>query len=216
MFSSKRKIRAIWYFLKFNGSLLYILGLSIWFGSLVFFGVGVAPIHFNLADAWDMSGSNPLFPGQPVSPETIGGALTAASIERLNLIEVSSAILMTLGLVLLWIPRVNHTRWLFWLTVTLAINIGIMIIYLFFIGERLFEIQQTVPLDFSITDPGLKTNVRKEFDSLHFWYSTLTKCNLAILFVNFILLSAQVSSDRIKRLKLSKLAHSHYQLDDEQ
>jgi len=199
MLLSKRKIRAIWYFLKFNGSLLYILGLSVWFGSLVFFGAGVAPIHFNLAEAWDLTGTNPAVRGQSISPETIGGALTAASIQRLNMIEVAAALFMTLGLAMLWIPRANHKKWLMSLTGTLAINIAIMTIYVFVIGERLFEIQQTVPLDFTISNPAEKPNIHKEFDTLHQWYSILTKINLFMLFVNFIILSAQEASTRVKK-----------------
>lgn len=210
MLLSKRKIRAIWYFLKFNGSLLYILGLSVWFGSLVFFGAGVAPVHFNLAEAWELTGTNPLMSGQPISPETIGGALTAASIQRLNMIEVAAALLMTVGLAMLWIPRVNHTKWLMLLTCTLAANIAIMLIYVFIIGERLFEIQQTVPLDFSISQPAEQSAVHKEFDALHQWYSNFTKANLVILFVNFVILSAQEASTRVKRLKFSKLSHAHF------
>ena len=208
MLTIKRKIRSLWFILKFNGSILFLLGLSVWFGSLVFFGAGVAPVHFNLAEAWEMSGNNPLMPAQPVYPETIGGALTANAIERLNIVEMASAIAMTLGLALLWIPRINQTRWLIFLTATLAVNIALMIVYILFIGERLFEIQQTIPLDFSISNASEKSAIHKEFDTLHYWYSMLTKINLFVLFIHFILLSAQMAQNRVRRLSISSLTES--------
>mgnify|MGYP006425162887 FL=1 len=213
MLKVKRKIRSLWFILKFNGSILFLLGLSVWFGSLVFFGAGVAPVHFNLAEAWEMSGNNPFMPAQPVYPETIGGALTANTIERLNIVEMASAIAMTLGLALLWIPRINQTRWLIFLTATLAVNIALLIVYVFFIGERLFEIQQTIPLDFSISNASEKSAIHKEFDTLHYWYSMLTKINLFVLFIHFILLSVQMAQNRVRRLSVSSLTESQFASD---
>jgi len=212
---SMGKIRVTWYILKSSGTFLFTLGLALWFGSLVFFGLGVAPVNFSIAESWELTGSNPHLVEQNITPQTVAGALTGASIERLEMLEFIAAILMSFGIGLLWIPRSNQTKWLLSETFFLLISILLLSYSAFMVGDRLVEIQQTVPIDFSITDPSLKSAIHLEFDKLHERYSTLTKVNMFFLFMQFVLLTFQISSNRIQRLAFSGPPRVHYEIIEE-
>jgi len=206
------KIRVTWFFLKSSGTFLFILGLSIWFGSLIFFGFGVAPVNFNIAEAWELTGINPQMPKQNVVYQTVAGALTGTSIQRLNILEITSAFMMAVGIMLLWIPRNNQSRWLLAETITLFFSITLLAYYMFYVGDRLFEIQQTIPVDFSITKDAAKSAAHLEFDRLHNLYTTLTKINLFLLLLQFIFFTFQISSNRVNRLLFSGPPRVHYEV----
>ena len=209
------KIRVTWFILKSSGTFLFTLGLALWFGSVVFFGLGVAPVNFSIAESWELTGTNPELIEQNITPQTIAGALTGASIQRLEMLEFIAAILMSFGIGLLWVPRSNQTKWLLAETFFLLISILLLSYSAFMVSDRLFEIQQTVPIDFSVADSELRSTVHLEFDQLHNLYSTLTKVNLFFLFMQFVLLTLQISSNRIERLAFSGPPRVHYEIIEE-
>ena len=51
----------------------------------------------------------------------------------------------------------------------------------------MFEIQNTIPIDFSIVNEELKSSLHKEFDLLHKQYSRFVSFNAILAFVQIVL-----------------------------
>jgi hypothetical protein len=164
-----------------------LLGIAVWFGSLVFFAAGVAPVNFEIAQAWELTGENPVQPEQPIGYRTIGGALTQESLSRLNTIELIGMIFASLGLFMAWVSKPNRNGWLIAQTLLLATMILLYLIYAFKISGRMHEIQASVLLDFTIEEMSKKPPLHLEFDRLHEQYSTFVSINAFLLFTQIIL-----------------------------
>ena len=215
MFKSVSKIRATWFFLKSIGLTLFTLGLALWFGGIAFLGYGVAPVNFYMAESWELTGQNPALPNQKVTYRTVGGALTGKSIQRLNDIEMVSAVMMTVGLLFLWVPRNNRDKWLMAQTVALSGSILLLMIYSFNVGEELFELQATEPIDFSVRDPDQQSAVHQRFNELHDRYSNLTKVNMMLLLSQFFFLAFQTASQKMRTLNFARLTRLEEDTEEE-
>ena len=168
---------------------LFLLGISVWLGSLVFLAYGVAPVNFKIAEEWSLEGTNPQHPEQNVNYRTIGGAFTAVSISRLATIELLGIILATLGLFLAWMPQHNRNFLLFAKTTGLALMVLIFMIYTQKFGARMEEIRAASTLDFSITDEALKPAEHLEFDDLHRRYTLFASINVVMCVFQLLLMS---------------------------
>lgn len=168
---------------------LFLLGISVWFGSLVFFAAGVAPVNFEIAQTWELTGENPQQPEQPIGYRTIGGALTQESLARLNTVELIGILLSTIGLFMAWVSKQNRNGFLITQTLVLACMILIYLIYAFQISGRMHEIQSSVVLDFTLEKMSEKPALHQEFDRLHERYTTFTSINAFLLFAQIILFS---------------------------
>ncbi|TNE71216.1 hypothetical protein EP331_09965 [bacterium] len=167
----------------------FILGISIWFGALVFFAFGAAGIPFKIANTWSLTGVNPTMPEQIVSYRTVGGAITSQMLIKLNQIEIIALFLTSVALFLAWIPEHNRSTLLLFQTLIMASMGILLLIYMEKIGVRMFEIQSTIPIDFSITDESLKLAAHKEFEVLHKRYSSLVSANAILAFLQILLFS---------------------------
>ncbi len=166
----------------------FLLGISIWFGSLVFFAIG-AGIPFQIAKSWNLTGLNPDLPSQLINYRTIGGAITSQFILRLNNLESIALFLTVFAFLLAWIPEHNR-NWMLLVQTLIMATMGIcLLIYSQKIGARMFEIQHSIPIDFSIVNDELKSSLHREFDSLHKQYSRFVSVNAILAFIQIILFS---------------------------
>lgn len=182
--------------LQVTGHFLFLLGISIWFGALVFLGYGVAPVNFSTAEAWEMTGTNPAHPEIEQHARNIGGELTARSIERLNQLEMIAILLCGIGLAIFWFVRFNRPHLLIAQTSILCLMIVIFLIYGHYIANELAEIRALYPLDFAVTDELEKSVQRLRFDSLHQWYTRLSGVNIILALSQIALSAAQYSGLR--------------------
>jgi len=166
--------------------IFFILGISVWFGALVFFAIG-AGIPFQIAKSWNLTGVNPDLPSQIINYRTIGGAITSQFILRLNVLESIALFLTVFAFILAWIPEHNR-NWMLLVQTLIMATMGIfLLIYSQKIGARMFEIQNTIPIDFSIVNEELKSSLHKEFDLLHKQYSRFVSFNAILAFVQIVL-----------------------------
>lgn len=164
----------------------FLLGLSLWFGALIFFASS-AGIPFQIAKTWHLTGVNPELPTQIVSYRTIGGAITADMLLKLNILESIALGLTLLGFLLAWMPEHNRNWMLLVQTLVMAAMGIILLIYSQKIGVRMMEIKSTIPIDFSIENPDLKSSLHKEFDLLHKQYTRFVSINAILAFAQLIL-----------------------------
>ncbi len=168
---------------------LFILGISLWLGGIVFLGYGVAPVNFQTSAEWELEGENPHLPDQPVNYRTIGGELTAESINRLNHLELAGFLLAVVGLAISWYPRWNINTNLITRTILLIAMGALLFYYSGIIGERLNEIRTTVPLDFTDTDASEIHAEQEEFDRLHARYTRLSSITAMLCLAQLALAS---------------------------
>ncbi len=154
-------------------------------------GYGVAPVNFEVAESWQLEGKNPLLPDQHVNERTIGGELTAYSINRLNHIEFFGFALALLGIAASWYPSGKISKLLIFRTILLLVMGTLLFYYAEIIGGRLNEIRMTVPLDFTTDQPDMIPDEQEEFDRLHSRYTQLTSVN-AVFCVMQIALAAWI------------------------
>lgn len=168
---------------------LFILGISLWFGGIVFLGYGVAPVNFQTAEQWELQGENPHLPDQPVNYRTIGGELTAEAINRLNHLELAGFVLAVMGLAISWYPRWNINANLITRTILLVIMGILLFYYSEVIGGRLNEIRTTIPLDFTDIDGAQIPPEQQEFDRLHNRYTQLSSVTALLCIAQLALAS---------------------------
>ncbi|MCC5933249.1 MAG: hypothetical protein JJU35_03315 [Balneolales bacterium] len=165
--------------------LLILLGAGIWLGGFIMLGYGVAPVNFGIAQQWELEGSNPAMPEQPVSYRTIGGELTGNSILRLNMMESLSLFLIVIGMVLAWNTKAGTDRNLIFRTIVVLLVTAAFYYYAIRVGGRLTELRSTVPIDFSITENALKSVAHLEFDRLHKTYTRVAGFTMGLLALLF-------------------------------
>lgn len=168
---------------------LFFLGMGIWLGGIVFLGYGVAPVNFQTAEEWQLTGENPNLSDQQVNERTIGGELTAESINRLNHLEYAGIMLALAGLALSWAQSGNRGKLLITRTVLLLAMGVLLVYYAEFIGGRLNEIRETVALDFTTTHPDMIPEEQEEFDRLHSRYTQLSSITALLCVVQLALAS---------------------------
>lgn len=169
--------------------ILFLLGLSLWLGSLIMFGFGVAPTSFAIAKSWDLTGINPDLPQQIVNYKTIGGALTSNVLLRMNQIEVVALSLISIAFLLAWMPSHSRNQYLLVQTFVAAAMAIVFLIYTEKIGARMFEIQNTIPIDYSIVEKSMQIPEHLEFNKLHKIYSRLVSLNVFLGFILLVLFS---------------------------
>jgi hypothetical protein len=177
----------------------FIVGISVWFGALVFFALG-AGISFQIAKSWKLTGINPDLPTQLINYRTIGGAITSQFILRLNMLETVALLMTVFGILLAWIPEHNR-NWMLMVQTLIMATMGIfLLIYSQKIGVRMSEIQTSIPIDFSIEQEELKSSLHREFDSLHKQYSRFVSFNAILAFAQLILFSINpLAKSKIKK-----------------
>lgn len=152
-------------------------------------GYGVAPINFEVAKSWQLEGENPHLPNQHVNERTIGGELTANSINRLNHLEFLGFVLALLGIAASWYPSGKISKLLIFRTVLLLMMGILLFYYAEIIGGRINEIRMTVPLDFTTYQMDMIPDEQVEFDQLHTRYTQLTSVNAIFCVVQIALAS---------------------------
>lgn len=177
---------------------LFISGISIWLGSLIFFAYGVAPVNFSIARTWNLDGVNPQHIEQTVTYKTIGGALTQQSLKRLNILEFCAILLCSAGLILAWMPKHNRNLYLLSQTVIMSIITLLFIINFEAIFHTMLDLQTNYILDFTITDPTLQSAPQIEFNRLHKLYSTIESTIAVLLITQLILFSVNPIAGFIK------------------
>lgn len=177
------------------GHFLFLLGISIWLGGLVFLGYGVAPVNFQTAEQWQVEGVNPNHAELEQGPRNVAGEITARSIQRLNHIEFAGIILCSLGVFFFWYPRFNRPNLLITQSVILVIMISLFMIYGIILSERLSDLRIEYAFDFSV-NAGEISPQRAEFDQLHQWYTRLAGINIILAVVQIGIASAQYSGIR--------------------
>lgn len=153
-------------------------------------GYGVAPVNFQTAEQWEVQGTNPVHPELEQDPRNVAGELTARSISRLNTIELAAIVFCITGVLLLWFPKAQRPDTITAQTVLLSVMILLYIIYGVFISDKLTELRTLHPFDFS----GEAVNAspeRKQFDSLHNWYTRLTGITILLLVAQLGIISAR-------------------------
>lgn len=189
MFISKNKIQSIQQFLNSLGRFLLILAFGSWLGAILFLGIGVAPVNFQTAEEWQLEGIHPQQEQQVESYRSIGGALTAGSIKKLNSLEVACTIIAAVGFALFWVQRRNRTLWLFIETAIFVVILVLFAIYAFKIGDQLHTIREQALLNFSDSGQAAKSQIQQTFDTLHKQYTRLTGINVVLILAELVLIA---------------------------
>lgn len=168
-------------------SSLVVLALATWIGSLIFFGAVVAPVVFDAT---------------VVASRTEAGAINAAVLTRLGLIEAVVSVIVAGGA----IYGVYRTgSWLSWGVLVLAIGMGITSYYY---NNVLFPRVNELRVAIGSFDamPSEKKSLKTEFDSGHARYSMLVKLVLAAGVLALVLHSSSLMHYRLRTDRLRWLA----------
>ena len=137
--------------------LSFTLGCAMWLGSLVFFGIGVAPILFKILPSKDLA-----------------GAVNAVILHRLNMLELAGATLIGVGIVLVWQRLAKRDR-----IVLVGILVGMLLIwcaYALVITAEMNTLRAAIN-SFDAPSTASLESV-KAFRGLHSWYSRLVGANM--------------------------------------
>jgi hypothetical protein len=143
--------------------LLVYLSIVLWLGGIIFFGFGVASQIFKLSPSRD-----------------IAGMLNRAFLQRLNIIEFVSSVLLVGGIILY---NFRFKTFFYKAPLFLAvICITILCIYSLIITPQMNDLLVKIPSFENLSDTALKA----QFNTYHTMYSTLVRINLSLLFIIFI------------------------------
>lgn len=145
--------------------LCFSAGVTVWLGSLIFFGIGVAMIIFKVLPTKDLAGT-----------------LNAVILHRLNMMELVGATLIGTSIALLW-QRVEKR--------VLVISLGILLVMIclwcvYALG--LTAEMNTLRAQINSFDAPLATAqpLIQQFRGLHGWYSRCVSANILLGFVLFV------------------------------
>jgi len=170
-------------------SSLVVLALAVWIGALVFFGAAVAPVVFD---------------PQLIPSRTLSGAVNAAILVRMSLIETVAAIIVVGGSVY----GVYRTgSWLSWGVLVLAVGMaGTSYYYNNVLFPRLDDLRIGIgSFDFVAAE---KIPLREEFSRLHRTYSLLVRLVLGAGIVALVLHSSSLVRFRMRTQHLRWLAET--------
>jgi len=142
--------------------ILFFLGFALWFGSIVFFGFGIAGQVFKLSPSRD-----------------IAGILNRAFLSRLNILEFVSAVLLGGGIILYNFRfKTLFHRAPFFLLIVSATLLGV---YALMITPNMNDLLLRIPSFDTASDAALKA----EFTTYHKIYTSLVQINLILLLALF-------------------------------
>lgn len=175
--------------LRYVVNALVLLALAVWIGSLVFFGAAVAPVVFDAS---------------LVVSRTTSGAINAAILARLGLIETVAGIVL-LGGAMYGVYRTGS--WLSWGVLVLAVG---MAGTSFYYNNVLFPRMNEVRIAIGSFDhvAAEKTSLRTEFEKGHRRYSLLVRCVLAAGILALVFHSSSLVRFRLRTQRLRWLAET--------
>ncbi len=132
-------------------------GMTLWLGSLAFFGIGVAPVIFKTLPSKDLA-----------------GALNAVILHRLNMMELSGAVLVGVGFALLFAASRDKKTWVS--VALLSLMVGLWCIYALILTPQMNGLRTQI----NSFDAPLTTSLPfvQTFRSYHVWYSRLVGTNM--------------------------------------
>lgn len=147
------------------------LGVAVWVGALVAFGVAVAGTVFQELPSINMAGN-----------------LNARILAKLNRLEFVAAALMAISAVYFLFQAEERTRLRLLKTGLLILMIGTLCVYATVLTDRLEHLRTVDIQDFDHFDVT-KQAFRDEFNRLHLLYTRLVSANL-FMGLGFLVLSA--------------------------
>jgi len=161
-------------------------GMTLWLGSLAFFGIGVAPIIFKTLPSKDLA-----------------GALNAVILHRLNMMELSGAVMLGVGCALLF--AMSRDKKILVSIAVLALMVGLWCVYALVLTPQMNNLRTQI----NSFDAPLTTSLPfvQTFRGYHVWYSRLVGANMIaglILLVwqtrHFLLLAQNLHQNSMKKL----------------
>jgi drug/metabolite transporter (DMT)-like permease len=165
-----------------SSMLCFYAGCIIWFGSLAFFGIGVASVIFKILPSKDLA-----------------GALNSVILHRLNMLELAGATLIGTGIALV-ASRVD-TRNLRVPALLLVLMLCALSVYALIITGEMNTLRAQIN---SFDAPSTASlELVQKFRGLHQWYSRLVSGNLVLGLLLFV-----VQTRLYLRLASSHTLHS--------
>ncbi len=157
--------------LRYSVNVLIFLALSVWIGSILFFGAGVASVLFQEG----------MLPGR-----TMAGAVNTAILKRLGMFELSAGVVLVGGFLY---TAFRYKQWMNWVTLGLSI---LMLGTAFYYTTVLFPKMNAMREEIGDFDhiPAEKMAVKEEFDKGHEMYSSLAK---GVFFGGIVVLMLQTA-----------------------
>jgi hypothetical protein len=133
-------------------------GITLWLGSLAFFGIGVAPVIFKTLPSKDLA-----------------GALNAVILHRLNMLELAGAVSIGIGFVLLFATTTHNKRLLLPMTI-LLVMVALWCVYALALTPQMNDLRGQIN-SFDAPDAASLPLVQT-FRGYHQWYSRLVGANM--------------------------------------
>jgi drug/metabolite transporter (DMT)-like permease len=146
--------------------LCFYAGCIVWFGSLMFFGIGVASVIFKILPSKDLA-----------------GALNGVILHRLNMLELAGATLIGIGIALV-ASRVGG-RDIRTSALLLVLMLGALCAYALVITAEMNTLRAQIN-SFDAPSTASLALVQK-FRTLHQWYSRLVSGNIMLGLLLFVL-----------------------------
>jgi Domain of unknown function (DUF4149) len=149
-----------------SSMLCFYAGCIVWFGSLVFFGIGVASVIFKILPSKDLA-----------------GALNSVILHRLNMLELAGATLIGTGIVL--VASQVGRRELRTPALLLLLMLVALCAYALVITAEMNTLRTQIT---SFDTPSAASLVLiQKFRTLHQWYSRLVSGNIVLGLLLFVL-----------------------------
>lgn len=133
-------------------------GITLWLGSLAFFGIGVAPVIFKTLPSKDLA-----------------GALNAVILHRLNMLELAGAVSIGIGFVFLFAATNRNQKLLLPMTI-LLVMVALWCVYALALTPQMNDLRGQIN-SFDAPDAASLPLVQT-FRSYHQWYSRLVGANM--------------------------------------
>lgn len=132
-------------------------GMTLWLGSLAFFGIGVAPVIFKTLPSKDLA-----------------GALNAVILHRLNMMELLGALMVGVGVALLF--SVSRDKKILVSIAVLSLMVGLWCVYALILTPQMNDLRTQI----NSFDAPLTTSLPfvQTFRGYHVWYSRLVGANM--------------------------------------
>lgn len=132
-------------------------GMTLWLGSLTFFGIGVAPVIFKTLPSKDLA-----------------GALNAVILHRLNMMELSGAVMLGVGCALLF--AMSRDKKILVSIAVLVLMVGLWCVYALVLTPQMNDLRAQI----NSFDEPLTTSLPfvQTFRGYHVWYSRLVGANM--------------------------------------